>query len=168
MSTVGEDEILYTLKRVEELDPSSSHQFRKLSKLHEKLSEREQMLSLTGAAKLYRAYEAALEAVVLHSQYFASNLFLIIIYLYRAVNEALEKVDNLLLTRKTKGVVTSLPIIEQSPMDLEPVTEKGEPLPSLSPTMDDDDDNIPSMQIPPSTESDLVSGKIGEESDDSG
>lgn len=56
------------LTRLEEASVQNAHHYRKLSKLHEKLNERGRMLSLSGALKLYKAYEGALEGVLTHKR----------------------------------------------------------------------------------------------------
>lgn len=56
-------------RQVADQEQQNSHQIRKLAKLHEKLAERKQMVSLNGAIKLLRAYESALEGVRNHRQY---------------------------------------------------------------------------------------------------
>lgn len=67
----------HLLIQLEETATQNAHQFRKLSKLHEKLSERDRMLSLSGALKLYKAYEGALEGVRAHKELVEQTLLVL-------------------------------------------------------------------------------------------
>lgn len=91
------------LARLEEASVQNAHHFRKLSKLHEKLNERDRMLSLSGALKLYKAYEGALEGVLVHK---------------RLVDEALAILDDALRSQE--------PSTETPKMDLDEAGRVGE------------------------------------------
>lgn len=60
--------VLLALRNFEQQHHQHEHQLRKLNKLHERLAAKEGLLSMAGAAKIFKAYEGAVDGAGSHLQ----------------------------------------------------------------------------------------------------
>lgn len=74
------------LQKIAEQELRLPQTYRKLAKLHEKLASRKNYITITGAIKLYRSYQTALELVSRHSQYSSSLIQIFYSIFFRQIS----------------------------------------------------------------------------------